>query len=363
MRDDHRLERARAWAEGRLDAAARAAFEAELAGDEQLAAFARAYRTAHQGTRDLELADLRSSLDFAALEPLLEDERRARPWRRVAAAALLLVAAGGLWAWRVHRARDVVHLEAIRLADAGPIAPARAVPAWYAEYRAVTDGAIQWLPDLDDGLRLSALTGAPLVLWGAHPTCPICKAMGESTFLDDRVQDAIADWIPVRLDVMQTSYFQDLNPVETGFPVFELRDADFEELDVRYGMVEARDFEAALEQHDPGAVPRLDLARPALSDLRAALELEAAGRLGEARAAYERLLATAPAEGYAREVRGDLARMAWQAARPRGALADADPAAALGRAAERWRGSPYARDFERVLEVWRARGRVELVQG
>lgn len=349
-------ERARAWAEGLLDGDQRVAFEAEMHADEELQSFARSYRAVFQATRGLESLEGVSGLQFEDLEARMDESDRG-PWsslRRVAAVAALVLTVATLswWGMRGEASRAEVELSSIPLEL--EVAPRKAptLPEGIADYVPVRDGEIQWIFSLEEGVELSRLSGAPLVVWGIHPTCPYCKRMRESTLLDPRVLAAFESWVPVQLDVMQTNYFDDLDIMQTGFPVFELRDVAFEELAVFYGYVEPQKFAKLLEGNRPPNTLAVAETRSQLQLLDQALGAERDGQPGTAAALFAELAADAGSEGLHEEALAGVERVAQLAARElTQALAAESPTEALGKALIRFEGSEYATDFARVLEA------------
>lgn len=352
-----RLEEVRAWVEARLEPERAARLEEELARDAELREFAQAYREVWILTEDAQGPAVHSQLSFEDLELRLE-ERRPAPWLSVAAAAAVVLLVAGLFLREALRRSGPprLRLEAIPMQAEAPseLAP---LPAWLADYRPVREGEIQWISDLAVGVQLSQLCGAPLLIWGAHETCPICARMGDTTFVDASFLARLQGWVPVRLDVMRTSYFEGLDPAENGFPVFELRDDEFEELAVRYGYVEAQDLGGLLEEYGaedtaaPGLIADILEVREDLRDARwAAAEAELHELEGR------QLPAGAQRELSALEAR--LERAALE--RLRAALEAKLPAEALSAARREFAGTRFAGDFGRALEAQRRFGAVRL---
>ncbi|NOT30066.1 MAG: hypothetical protein HOP15_06415, partial [Planctomycetes bacterium] len=109
------LDRLHARAQGWLTESECAELERELAADPALAALAEDYRSVHALTALDPDAELSSRTSFEELEPRLAGQPA---WRRVAAAAALLLIGGatGYFAGRLGRAREEpLYLRAIEL--------------------------------------------------------------------------------------------------------------------------------------------------------------------------------------------------------------------------------------------------------
>ncbi len=364
------LEALRAWAAGELPEAERAPFERRLIDDPELGALADAWSDVVRVT-DAALAAEASAptsrTRFEDIERRLDAEEspfvHAFP-RRVAAAVLIgLVAGGGLLASIAGgpAPRPVVTLESIpRVADAPPMNPATdALVARLLDYQPIADGSIAWIDTIEEGRAIADASGRLLLLWGIHPTCPFCKRMRETTLLEADVHDALESYVPAQIDVMRSNRYATLNPMERGFPIFEVVTADLDVLHTFFSYQSEEDFIRELQRGlaERGDAQVLDWDRlPEVAGvLGEARALEREGRLGAALARYQALVDLGGGHSLSRAGERGVRRLAAVANRYLElAESNADPARVLAGAAAEFRGSAYAADFERVAAAARA---------
>ncbi|MFT7484241.1 MAG: thioredoxin-related protein [Candidatus Paceibacteria bacterium] len=362
------MDRVRAFARGEMEPEQVARFEAELADNPELQAAAAAYgevlsftSVALEGSSQASA----SSLSLERLDSLLGAEPDARreprftwPWRSAAAASFLILSLSlSFYAWDSQsRQPSSVTMNSIpRLARAASLDhgvtehPSLQIAA-IASYMPVRDGSIQWLEQIDAGLRVAQATGRPLLLWCIHPTCPYCKRMRESTLLDPEVQELMASFVPVQLDVMQEERYSKMNPMEHGFPMFEVVDEELEGLHTFYNFHEPASFMAelqrGLDEHGPHEVLRWERLEEVAGVLAGARSAEERGEFGKALSGYQSLgelgaglsLSAAGERGVARMTvlaHGFLDR----------AREASDCASILAQAADAFEASDYAADF------------------
>lgn len=361
----HDIDRVRAYALGEMQTDERAAFEAQLVRDPELTALVEAWSMAMAFTAIEDAALPVSLLELDELDRRIDAEpvlvlRSGTPWLRVAAALLLIVGAGAAalgWGWGTRVVPQMVTLNSIPARV--PAQPTELVAdeqlALLANYTPVREGSIVWLDSIENGQSVARATGRPLLLWCIHPTCPFCKRMRESTLLDPEVQALVANFVPVQLDVMQERRYAGLNPMENGFPMFEVVNEDLVALHTFFNYQASPDFmrelQQGLEAYGEHVVLSWERLPEALEVLQSARLAEQRGRLGRALAGYQAmgelgagLSLSVLAERGAQRLAARAHEFLDQARR------NADPARVLSGAAGVFAGSSYAADF-RALEV------------
>lgn len=382
------LDRLRALLEGRLDDAERAALERDLARDPALA----------------ELAErLRDVFALTAAEPeppacrvTFEDlERRLlvapSPWPRRAAAAALVLAAGGLAWWGLGRgdaperggappppvAEAPARIEApptVVLASlrAQAVERSERAPAWVPEELVTYDprGAdgIAWLGDQRTAAFVSRAARRPILLFGSLEGCPWCARMRAEVF-GERDVLGLADlyvfqeWNLSALPEKESAWVRE----SRGYPLFEV----WSLYDERVLSFPGEHGAPAFVEHLLAGLERagVDESAPSWADLRdwaarwrAADRARAQGRVAEAVAGWTDLARRARGNAIAEEAAAALREVEDEAQR---ALLDArDVAAVDPRAAEglledalaRFAGTPQASDLSAVLEALRSSG-------
>lgn len=357
------FDRVRAWVHGELESIEVERLRAELARHPEVAEFANEYREIHAATRELQGPRATSALDFATIERHIDAESRAKRWRRVAAAAALIVVAGASWAM-LPRESEPLHLSAIELelsaSEVGASAhsaPPEEFPELLEHFAPVENGEIRWVSDLASGTALAEASGRPLLLFGMFPTCPWCQQMKAEGLRDPAVVALIEEFVPVQVDLYGLSEADREVLIARGYPLFEVWNESGEIVHAFAGVHDVASFVANLATGVERATAGRELA--SWEELRGqaraydeALTNEQAGSLGRAQrtfAALERdgssnALVAAARDGVARI--SAAARVALLHARELSAT-DVDGAGAeLSKAARRFAGSPYAADLE-----------------
>ena len=361
------LETLRAWAAGELPEAERAAFERRLVDDPELGALAEAWADVVRVTGAALQDAPTSRTRFEDIERRLDAEEspfvQAFP-RRVAAAVLIgLLAGGGLLAALAGgpAPRPTVTLESIPLvAEAPPMDPATdALVGRLMDYRPIADGSIAWIDTIEEGRAIADASGRLLLLWGIHPTCPFCKRMRETTLLEADVHDVLESYVPAQIDVMQERRYATLNPMDRGFPIFEVVTADLDVLHTFFNYQSEEDFirelERGLAERGDAQVLGWDRLPEVAEVLGEARALEREGRLGAALVRYQALVDQGGGHSLSRAGERGVRRLAAVANRYLELAADnADPARVLSGAAAEFRGSAYEADFRRVADAARA---------
>lgn len=373
------FDRLRAWAEGKLSPEQSAELECELARNGTLRKMAEdlrdvwaltAVRLGHTPSTDLTVETI-----FARLAREERDDATRRRWRRVAGLAAALAAAAGIAFVILHRGASQAHtnsagpvvLQAIRLDDAPPASDS-AVPAildqeleLLADYAPVESGQIRWLDSLDAGTATARATGRPLFLFGFYPGCPWCAEMRADALSDPTVQKLFERFVPVGLDLTQIDRDTAIDLMGRGYPFLEVEDADGRILYSMHGKWDADEFRAHLEralgqESTPHATLEWDRVRELARALQVARDDERNGRMGGAFASYVQLAARGGGLALAAEGERGQRRVAQSAlavlldARERAHLDVPAAENTLVAGVERFAGSPFARDFDAVLE-------------
>jgi len=370
MSDPSAFDEFRDLLDGRLDPAAAARLRARLAADKALAAEFAAFSDVHAFTAPAACAAVPASgVSMEALDAARRASRvrRMRPWMAIAA-SLFLVAAGAAAFRHFNPPQGTVTLRAISLTHtlAATAAPQR-FPAVLADYRPVRDGALRWIPTLDEGRAIARATGRPILLWIYHPSCPVCVEWDRGSFRESDLVADVAQFVPVKVNVMTAT--RELEPFLTkGWPYLGALSADGKQVLDFAGEQSAAELRAHLEkalaaQADCGAaLPWSDVNEAAAALARGEKALEG----GDVAGAYREFAAVASRDvrgsfGAAARARvGEIAADAANALRESQKRAETDEAAgarSLSEAAERFRGTPYGLDLAEVEQELRATGR------
>jgi hypothetical protein len=385
------LDRLRAWVEGRLEGAERERLERELGRDPELAELAERLRDVFALTA-AEAEPPPCRVTFADLERRFADTPRAWP-RRAAAAALVLGAGGALW-WglrdgaapvavpeltpRAPVARAPVEAPVVQLAhlratpeDVTGAAAARE-PAWVPEVLANFDprgpGGIAWLQDERTATFVSRAARRPVLVLGSLPGCPWCATLRAEVFSQQGVAGLADLYVPFEWDLgalpeKEFAYVSE----RRGYPLLEVWDLNDEIVLNFSGRPDATLFEEMLHQ----GLERAGVAEdaPDWADLRdwaarwlAADRARAEGRVSEAVAGWRELARAAQGNAIADEAAAalreveDEANAALQRARE---IAAHDLGAAereLESTLARYAGTAQAADLAAVLGALRSSG-------
>jgi hypothetical protein len=362
--------------DGRLDEADGARLRAHINADPALAAAFESYAAVHAATGAAPPAPA-SAVTFERLDAARRGDRirRLRPW--MAAAAALLLVAGGLAAQRRFTPHTVV-LRAIPLrAPDVPADSGATVPSLLADWRPVADGKMRWLPTLDDGRAVARAIGRPILLWVYHPTCPICVEWDRTSFRDAGVQGEADEFVPVKLNVMKAPReIQQLfaDDFERKWPYLAALNEDGATL-LAFPGEESGTPEAVRENLAKALAARGGRAAPpSWSDANAACSATArgeqafaAGDLGAAWREFDAVRALHVPEALSSAARRRLAEIersasdALSAAMKLAATDEGAGARSLSDAAERFRGTPYGTDLAEVEQELRATGRLPVL--
>lgn len=357
MPQDMNYDQLRDLLEGRLSAEEEALLRRELAEDPVRAEEAVRYEQVFDATRPLDDPDAVSILAF---EDLPVGAPPARLWRigLAAAAILVLGLATALLFGRSPRGPEPFVVSQVPVnepaleADDPRALEAPLVPNELAAYRPTDGERVRWLDDAATAQTLARLSGRPVLRYRAHPTCPLCLRMESGTLADARVREHIQDTVPLREVVTGITAEAFTELVAGGWPRFQIETPEAVVFAEFHGMRDASAFTAELEsarQHVTGAedpVPWESLALW-LQEIEGVRSLIAGDRPGEAWAtlAKARALATrSTLSEHEDALERLLTHAAWDALE--GARASTDPVRALGEAARRFEGSPFAREFE-----------------
>lgn len=380
MSDPHQLERIRDWVLGRLGPEERERFEAELESDRELAQLAEGYRDVHRWTEPAGVVPAcHASLDeldrrvdqVVGAEPVRE--RGADfPWRRVAAAAGLLVAAGALYVTTPDAPvyDRPVELRTIPL-TAGVDVDEPVLPATLASYRPVDQGNIQWVEDPDEAARLAAITGRPMLVYHRYRQCNVADEVEASSLHGDGMLALASECVPIIEALDDLDEKERAKILAGGYPVVELRGANGDVVTTCAGDPKAGGKGAFEQQLRSGLTGCSDappmpwqLTRDLGDLLERARACEARGELGEARRFYEEVVVASGRCGSLLQA-GELglrrvalaARDAIVAARESTEAGELDEAVAiLTGALERFEGTPHAAELDQVLQVLRRTG-------
>lgn len=138
-----------------------------------------------------------------------------RNWRFGLALVALLIGAYALTAWRTR-------------------APAHPPSGWYEDYSAAVTAA--------------RADNKPMLLEFSATWCPSCSAIARNVLPDPRVNEALADFVPVKVDVdknQELAAKYDINPI----PVFIVLDRTGKEV---YRFLGPPDVESFIKQIDEG---------------------------------------------------------------------------------------------------------------
>ncbi len=199
------LETMRSYVDGTLPDEDRAAWEAQLATDPELARAVETYRLIVRAT-DVPAPKRSAPLTFS---------RKGEPvWRRrlvtgAVAAALLLAASFALWPQpKAADSRDIaavpiapksVSLQAIPL---GPIQPLD-IPSWPRALASFTpprgDVPLAWQNDLAEAEAWARASNRPLLVFLHHEQCPLCRQYERGPFRQREVIAAAQDFVMLKL--------------------------------------------------------------------------------------------------------------------------------------------------------------------
>lgn len=371
MNADASFDRVRAYVEGTLSPAERAAFSAEMAADRELSETAALYAEVRAATDD-PAPPCRATADDLVLDDVTDPHD---PWtapvpslaaarsRRVAAAAAILLVVGAGLAWYATRPIEPtapavlpeLALEAVPLERTAPVGDAHPISpttlAAIAAYEPAAGSSLASLTDLDVARAVSAATGRPLLAFVYHPTCPWCVAIAKGPFKDAAIAEAADRFVFARLDVTKTP-----ESVWNGFdvwPIFWIEDASGARKHVFGGEQTSASLAKELAAGTAAApVPDGVLPWPAARDLARGLsEADPARRyaaavLAETKSPRCDLLAYAAA--FLASER-EAARLALEKARAETARGGVPAGrAALDAALPRFAGTPLGVDLERV---------------
>ncbi|MCG3133064.1 MAG: hypothetical protein HMLKMBBP_00156 [Planctomycetes bacterium] len=360
--DASATDRVRALCEGRLSSADADRVRAEIAADPELRAFAEAFDAVHAST---------GGDAFPAAPAAFRAPRgTVRRFPRWIAAAALLVAAGGAWAFlgSSRGPSDVVAPVLASLGAGGDVpAAAQADAHLLASAETVRDGKLVWMTDMRRAEALSSASGKPMLVFLQHPTCPWCKELKEGPWSDAGVIAAASEFVPVMLSVLDEvperfhGVFPDKWPyvgviapdgtTVAEFPGVRPTESMKTEIDSAVHVVETRS----------GRAPSWSEVRGAATALLAGRTAEAAGRLGEAWLRYDESarFAASPTRGDASHARSVLQGRLRDALSSAAKTAETDaPSAAAGLRAEadRFAGSPPEPELRAVADALERRG-------
>jgi hypothetical protein len=366
---DGLLDDVRALAEGRLSPEEADALLRRAAANPEDAALVEAFAEVHAMTAVIDDEPPPCTVRFEDVEARIADSSRPilRPWALRAAAAVL-VAAAAVGGWALTRPSvPTVRLAAVSataVVPADPLAAAGLRAAGpLADYQPLRDGEPQWLESLDDGRAVARVTGRPVLLFIHHPTCPACLDLRGETFQDAGVQERLAGFVPVMVNVMELP--EELQGfLGRGWPYLGALDAQGSEFAAFPGMSKASTFRRHLDDAAQKFGDAEPLAwgpsRALAARLRDAMAAGDAGALGREHRELSALVA---------DDTGAFGRAAARRLEERGAEAAdvlrrataAEPAEAvtlLDDASARFAETPWARDIESVRDALRETGRV-----
>ncbi|MBP7276244.1 MAG: hypothetical protein KBA51_08590, partial [Kiritimatiellae bacterium] len=246
------LDRLYDLAAGRLADDERAALEARLASEPELAAvWADLDAVLRAGEEPVPPCDV----PFERLV-LTDAPPRAtwRAWFPLAAAAAGLLALG-VWSFsgdaRPGRPQGPVRLETVAMASADlPVAADGAfagvgLPAAALGYAPAGPRGLRFLDRLADGQRLAAASGRPLVVFLFEPSCPLCKELEATTFRDPGLTSAADPFVLARVRASREGAAL-LESHAIGWPVFVLYGVDGREVSTFAGTPDVATLRDAL---------------------------------------------------------------------------------------------------------------------
>jgi hypothetical protein len=305
------FDRLRAWAEGSLSADERARFERELAADPALARAAEEFRAVWDATAVGLDAGSASRTSFDALARKLEPARERR-WRRVAAAALILIPVAALvWYLIASRAEVGAEPNVVEHPIDAPRAEAPAIPALLANWSPVKDGSIRWLTSFEEAREVSAVVGRPVFVFGYVQTCPICIALRQNEFRDKAVLDLVERSVPVAIDLMATDDATRDELWSRRYPLLEIQDEHGTIVRTFGGTMADVDVLEELNQSlETVEAPSWDRVHELTSTLARAKAAEDRGDVGQASHEYESVARQSDAPMFARAGEAALERLA-----------------------------------------------------
>jgi len=365
------FDRLRAWIEGSMGPDERARFEGELARDPELMRAAEEMRLVWSATAP-GLGAVPASR--TTIEAILSGEEEATqrspwqrtPWKRAAAAVILLAAAAsaGVYVVRHLAAPKVplVMLQAIPM-DA-PVAQALPeIPPVLASWSPVQDGKITWLHSMDEARRVSALLERPVFVYGYIDGCPICAGFQANEFRDPEIQALVARSVPVAIDLMSLDESERNELWNRRYPLLELQDDRGDIVRTFGGTMAEVDMQSELANALKDlTAPKWALVRELAAAWERARADEESGKLADASDALEKLVHQSDLPVFAAQGSRALAELgtyAWRALDHARARAATDPAGAraeLDVAMRRFAGTPFEADLRAVAGAWRAGG-------
>lgn len=363
MNDRSILDLLRARAQGQLTRSERDELERALAADPALLSLAEDFALVYPltQTEPTVLSDARTRLE--------DLEARMRPaiaTRRIAAAAVLLLATGAAYfAGRLGAPENTapLYLNAIEL-DFPLVSaslPADLPPQW-SDYDPRGTSGVRFLGNLEEAELLARAVQRPLLVYGSYPGCPMCAALDARVFSDPEVVELAERTVPVRVNLADLSEQEQRSFTARGYPFLEMWREDGRTTHSLARNPDAGVFVESLHdglaQSDAtGELLPWDELRGAARSFVAARASELEGRLGEAERGF-RALARDPRVPAAivERARGGLARLANGArallleAR---AAANSDVGAAvrlLEHGVERFAGTSFDSDLRAALE-------------
>jgi hypothetical protein len=235
----------RAYAAGTLDASRRAALEARLRAEPDLAALLEAWReVAAAPAEDVPACEV--PFEALRLDPADVDAEHGAPvgasrrlWTRpaFAIAACALLAVGGAALWATSRGTGGGEPPAMP-ADVGPVRLAAipkdpvevpvlpAVPAVLADYRPANDRGLVFAPDLAAARGMARATSRPMLAFVYHPTCPLCVEYQKGPFTDPAVREAAQPFVLAKVNVMEAERGMQQALESAGWPAFLLYRVD-----------------------------------------------------------------------------------------------------------------------------------------
>jgi hypothetical protein len=305
------FDRLRAWTEGTLPADERARFERELAADPAFARDAEEFRAVWNATAVGLEADSASRTSFDALARRLEPARETR-WRRVAAAAVILIPVAALvWYLLASRTEVVVVPDVVKHSITTPREPAPVIPELLASWSPVQNGAIRWLTSFEEAREVSAAVGRPLFVFGYVQTCPICIALNQNEFRDRAVLDLVERSVPVAIDLMAADEATRTTLWTRRYPLLEIQDEHGTIVRTFGGQMADVDVLEELNQSlETIEAPSWDRVHELATTLARAKAAEERGDVGEASHQYESVARQHDAPVFARAGEAALERIA-----------------------------------------------------
>ena len=112
---------------------------------------------------------------------------------------------------------------------------------FYANRSASAPASFDWVESLDTGLARARETDQPILVNFHASWCPGCQMMDRTVFDEAKVAKALANWVPVSIDVDQNPGTADGYAVQ-NLPTLVVLNAGGQELARREGAMSAQDF-------------------------------------------------------------------------------------------------------------------------